>query len=113
MGKVSEAFRQRIVLCKTGYDFFKHANSTKSTDVDFFTTPGADVIKSINTPKYSSFYNTKGALNPLKPIPGVKLKKSLFNTITPDSFPRTGADSPKDMIREEDGILSPPKGKQS
>ena len=112
LGKISAPFRQRIVLCKTGYDFFKHSNSTRSNVVDFMTTPGADVIKSSNTPSVQQ-QRLPRALNPLK-VPGKKLKTSFLYSSIPDSLPRTGADSPRDLIREEDGTASTsPRYKQT
>ena len=96
--KISAAFRQRLVLCKTGYDFFKHSNSVKK-EFEFVTSPGADVIKISNTPTHVGRRPPK-ALNPLK-APASKVKNSVYSSI-PVSFPRTGADSQDFLTREED-----------
>jgi len=80
-----------VVLCKTGYDFFKHSNSIKSNDLGFSTTTGGDVVKSLNTAAPWGGRAPK-ALNPLK-LPGsMKLKKALMLNSTQDPLPKAGAE---------------------
>jgi hypothetical protein len=97
-GKISAPFRQKITLCKTGHSFFNASNYTTSNDGDFFVAPGGDAIKASNTPDFTQARNPR-SLNPYKKI-------NHLSSSANGSLPRTGVDSPRDWIREEDGTAS-------